>query len=75
MNARTRKEIEGIIDDLNDLRERIVTIQDDEQEKYDNLTEGLQCSQMGQSLQEAVDNMDSVLDRIDDAVSYLECII
>ena len=74
MNNTRRKLIQGIIDKLEDLREDIEALKDEEQEAFDNLPEGIQASERGEamehaaySLEEAYDNMDSVIDALTEA--------
>ena len=46
-------------------------IRDEEEEKYDNLPEGLQESEMGETLQEVYDKLDSIAGSLDMIVDDL----
>ena len=86
MNNARRAEIAKLIDQLSELtgkfeniKSELKTFADEEQEKFDNLTEGLQASDRGQSyeaaanaLQEANGNIECVVSEIENAVSCLE---
>lgn len=72
MNAKVRKEIAKHIASLNDIRDKLESIRDDENQKYDNMPEGLQDSERANEMLEAVDNLDSAISAIDEAVEYLE---
>lgn len=69
-------EAKGILEDVwNDLE----FIKDEEQEKFDNLSEGLQASEMGQRLEESASSLDnayseleSAMDGLDQAVGEIE---
>lgn len=72
MNAKVRKEIAKHIEALNDIKDKLESIRDDEGEKYDNMPEGLQDSERADEMLEAVDNLDSAVSSIEEAVEYLE---
>lgn len=66
MNAATRKTIKKMISDLEglrghieDLSSQIEDLANEEREKFDNLTEGLQQAESGQAIEQAADNLDS----------------
>lgn len=57
------------------LDEAIAVIQDihaEEDEAFNNLSEGLQCSKTGDSMQEAMDKMDGFIDKIETIKSEIE---
>lgn len=55
MNKARREELLEVVDMLDEAMERLDEIQDDEQEAYDSLPEGLQMSSRGDAMQEAID--------------------
>lgn len=71
MNTKGRKMIEGYIDSLEEIKSRLETMQEDETEKLDNMPEGLQESERGEALQNAIENLESASDSIGDAIDYL----
>lgn len=78
MNQDQRKVLQTILDKLtdmqatvNDLRSEVDTERDAEDEKYANLSDGLQASEKGQALEEARDNLDGVISALDEAESAL----
>lgn len=82
MNKKQRKELEKIrsrIDssccELNEIYEEIVMIRDEEEEKYENLSEGLQCSELGEKLIEVSEQLDNIASEVEDCVSSLESIV
>jgi len=86
MNNERRKEIAKLAEllsdmtaKLDDIKSELETFAEEEQEKFDNLSEGLQASERGQSyeaaagaLQETVYNVESAISEIEQALSSLE---
>ena len=71
MNKERRREIETLIDELDDLKARIESVQSDEQDYFDNMPENLQSSERGEMAEEAIGNLDSALDSLDEAIDSL----
>lgn len=91
MNNERRKEIKKIIDKLyplidmevlvkqTDIIKDIEYVMDQEQDAFDNLPEGFQCSWRGEKMEEAIDWMQDAIDELEDdepdidiAIDYLE---
>lgn len=72
MNRQGRREIEKYIVSLNDIRDNLESMKDCENEKYDSMPESLQDSERADEMLEAVDNLDSAISSIEEAVEYLE---
>lgn len=72
MNAKVRKEIAKYIASLNDIKDNIESMKDDEEMKYDNMPDGLQDSERADEMLEAIDNLDSAISAIEEAVEYIE---
>lgn len=68
MNKENRKELEKAAALIEDAREIVERIKDDEQEKFDNLSEGLQQSEKGQKFEETVSALDEVFYHLEEAV-------
>ena len=75
MNKERRKSIEQIVDKINEIKADLTWIRNDEEEAYDNLPEGIQSSERGDSMQEAIEAMDDADGALQEAVDYLEEII
>ena len=71
MNRKDRKELERAFSLVEQAREIIDTLGEAEQEKFDNLSEGLQEAERGQKLQE---NADSLMDLSGELESNTETI-
>lgn len=87
MNNERRKKIVGIIDrlnkvkeEINDLRSEVSSLQDEEQDAYDNLPESMQDGDRGTAIQDAINELESAYEAImedsmidlDEAISQLE---
>lgn len=75
MNAVTRKAISSIMDTLEEKKSELESLAEEEQEKYDNLPEGIQYSERGDKLQEAADNLQEYADSLQDVIDNLQCLI
>lgn len=72
MNKQRRKVIADIQAQLSNLAEAINNVWSEEQEAFDNLPEGLQESERGEAMQEAIDALESAADlceELDDALN------
>jgi exonuclease VII small subunit len=79
MNNATRKQLASIIATLEGARARLEESQsgveplaEDERAKLDNMNDGLQASEQGQSVERAADNLDEAKDAIDEAMQAIE---
>lgn len=75
MNAKDRKKVGEWIDTLIDMKSEIEEMQEAEQEKYDNMPEGLQDSERGEALEEAANQLEYAVDNINDAIENLQEIV
>lgn len=64
MNKERRQELGEVIDYLDDAIVRLEEIRDDEQDSYDDLSEGLQNSRTGGSMLNAIDQLNGFCDDI-----------
>ena len=71
MNAARRKELNKLIDQLEDIKSQLGELQQEEQDAYDNLPESLQDSERGERIQEAAENMEYAATSIDEVIDYI----
>lgn len=71
MNKSRRKEIAEIVETLSELRERIEQLQEAEQESFDNLPEGIQGTERGETMEAAIDALGSACDELDNVTVAL----
>ena len=72
MNKARRKEIDSVIATLEEAKERLESIRDDEQEYYDTMPENFQYGEKGEAAEETVSNLDYAIDQIDEAIDNAE---
>ena len=65
MNKKDRKELDKAVGLIDEAKEIIDSVMNGEQEKFDNLSEGLQQSEMGQKLEANVSNLENAIDNLD----------
>jgi hypothetical protein len=66
MNNQRREEIQAVIDELAALRSRVEDLQNEEQESYDNMPEGLQQSERGEKAEQAASRLEDALTAFDE---------
>ena len=71
MNNARRKQIGRFIDNLNAAAAGIQTLRDEEEAAYDALPESLQDTGRADAMQEAMENLESAVDALGEAVDYL----
>jgi sugar-specific transcriptional regulator TrmB len=52
-----------------DIKSQVESMAEEEQDKYDNLSEGLQSSEKGEAFEEAISNLNDVADELDNVVT------
>ena len=67
MNKRQRKQLNELSEQLGDIQCEVEQIRDDEQEKIDNLPDGLQGSATEDKYQEGIDALEEIISAIEDA--------
>lgn len=72
MNKERRESLLDVTATLSEAMDRLGEIRDEEQEAFDNMPEGLQCSARGDSMQNAIDTMDDWCDQIDGLINKIE---
>jgi len=72
MNKQRRAEIQKLIDRAEELNQDILAIQDEEQEYYDNMPEGIQSSEKGELAETAASLLEQAADSASEISQYLE---
>ena len=72
MNKERRKQIADIIATLNDLKDDLQTLLDEETDYKENIPENLQMSERYEKADEACSALDDALSNIDDAIDNLQ---
>lgn len=72
MNAEGRKKLEQIKSELEGLKDRLNDMAEDEQSKFDNMSEGLQGSEKGQAIEQAASDLSEAHDSVESAIEKIE---
>ena len=72
MNKNRRKQIDGVIADLQEIQGTVESIMNDEEEYRDNIPENLQGSERYERAEEACNYLQEAYDGIDDVIILLE---
>ena len=75
MNKSNRKELSDILAILQSQCDALQTMASEEEEKFDNMPEGLQESETGQLMEEARDMLNDQAMTIADAICELESLV
>lgn len=75
MNKARRKMLQDIVDALDEQKSSIETVQEEEQDAYDNLPEGIQCSERGETMENNVSEMEGIASELEDLIERIREII
>lgn len=75
MNKERRKRLEVVAQTIDELVQEMYDIQNDEQDAFDNLPEGLQMSERGDQMQDNIDNIDSIISDLENIADEIDEII
>lgn len=71
MNKQDRKEVSELIEQIEGIQCALEEMRYDEECKFDNMPEGLQESERGETMQEAIENLESASSSLEEAIYYL----
>jgi len=74
MNAKTRKELNKIYSEIEGHKNRLEEIASEEQDKFDNLSEGLQAAESGQKLEQASSDLQEAVGSLEEALGQIETV-
>ena len=72
MNYDRRMELKAIYSELNTLKKRLEEIKDEEEDAYNNMPESFQNSIKGDYMADRIDNMETALDAVKDALIEIQ---
>lgn len=72
MNAARRKRINQSIESIIKEAEKVESIMEEEQEALDNIPENLQGSERYEAMEEAISNLEVVINYLDEALDVLQ---
>ncbi len=71
MNKQRRKELDTIYRKIESLMQDLTTVCGEEEDAYENLPESFQESDRGETMYNAIDNMESALSSLGEAMDYI----
>ena len=75
MNKARRKQLEEIVNNLDEQKSAIESVCEEEQEAFDNLPESIQYSERGETMESYISEMEDALSNLEDIISSLQEII
>lgn len=71
MNNARRKQIEKLTAQIEEIKETIESLRDEEQDAFDNLPESLQGGERGEKMESAIDALDYAADDLQECLDHL----
>jgi hypothetical protein len=72
MNKTRRKQLEAVVEILTAQIAELESIKDDEQEAFDNLPEGFQCTERGETMGENIDELDTIIADLESVIESID---
>jgi hypothetical protein len=72
MNKERRDRLSDVIASLEEAKDLLEEVKNDEQDAFDNLPVGLQCSERGSKMEEYIELMEDAGDQIDKVCEFIE---
>jgi len=72
MNKARRKWLSDIYEAIENAKNEIENIREEEQESYDNIPENLNMTDRASTMEENIDNLDYIVSSLEDALEYFD---
>lgn len=72
MNKERRDRLSDVIASLEEAKDLLEDVKNDEQDAFDNMPVGLQCSERGSKMEDYVELMEDAVDQIDNVCEFIE---
>jgi uncharacterized protein YciU (UPF0263 family) len=72
MNKERRDRLSDVIASLEEAKDILEDVKNDEQDAFDNMPVGLQCSERGSKMEDYVELMEDAGDQIDNVCEFIE---
>lgn len=72
MNKYRRNQLQKIYDAISAIQADLEEVRDDEQEAFDNMPEGIQCSERGEMSENAISELDDALYALEELLEHIE---
>lgn len=74
MNKNRRKRISEVVYVLNQAKDVLTTVMDEEDDAFNNLSDGLQCTMRGEQMEENVSELEEAINHIEEALDNLDSV-
>lgn len=71
MNAKRRKELEKVIALIEEAKNQLEALKEEEQEAFDNMPEGLQYSEKGERMEEVISYLDDAFSELESSIENI----
>lgn len=75
MNNTRRRQIRKVVEQIKSQIEELQTLQEEEQEYFDNMPENLQYSERGEKAELDADDLQNIIDELDSQLDEIENIL
>lgn len=72
MNKERRDRLSDVIASLEEAKDLLEDVKNDEQDAFDNMPVGLQCSERGSKMEDYIELMEDAGDQIDNVCIFIE---
>lgn len=72
MNKERRDRLSDVIASLEEAKDLLEDVKNDEQDAFDNMPVGLQCSERGSKMEDYIELMEYAVDHIDNVCEFIE---
>lgn len=72
MNKERRDRLSDVIASLEEAKDLLEDVKNDEQDAFDNMPVGLQCSERGSKMEDYIELMEDAVDQIDNVCMFIE---
>lgn len=72
MNKERRDRLSDVIASLEEAKDLLEDVKNDEQDAFDNMPVGLQCSEIGSKMEDYIELMEDAGDQIDNVCEFIE---
>lgn len=74
MNKNRRKRISDVIYTLKQVKDVLNIVMNEEDDAFNNLSEGLQCTMRGEQMEENISELEEAIEHIEEALDNLDII-
>lgn len=75
MNQKQKDTLNKFIGTLEEIKSEVENAQSEEQDKFDNMSEGLQQTERGQAIEQAASDLGDVVNSLENAISELTNVV